>query len=139
MQCESVYNDAGMVYAQESTVKYSCLWIFFGMMDVYASQAYIFLSTSMPPSLIWRYAQCAKKVKGQVCVYGFWAHGKSILDEWCQVSQEYGINVTISPALFKKFSIRKVPAVVVKEGDKSTTYEGPQALQALIALQGNYW
>ncbi len=74
---------------------------------------YIFVSLSMPKSLLKQYEQIAKKIGAKLVLRGF---KNNSFKETIKVTKE--IAMQVDPVAFKKFEITLVPSFVLSNNDK---------------------
>lgn len=115
---------------------------------------YLFISSSMPDSTVRAYlervAVAGKDEQVETVMFGMvggMENGKEAMSEYlarallvnpdCKdsveaICQRYPINLSINPAVFKKFKITKVPCVVYVRGENYWTVDGDSSLEFLL-------
>ncbi len=79
---------------------------------------HIFISFSMPKTLLMQYDAIAKKIGAKLVLRGFKNNSFKETINYIQEISSQGIAIEVNPVLFQKFSINLVPSFVLSDGDK---------------------
>ncbi len=79
---------------------------------------HIFISFSMPKTLLKQYDNIAKKIGAKLVLRGFKNNSFKETIHYIQEISSQGIATEVNPVLFQKFSINLVPSFVLNDGDK---------------------
>ena len=79
---------------------------------------HVFISFSMPKTLLKQYDNIAKKIGARLVLRGFKNNSFKETINYIQEISSQGIAIEVNPVLFQKFSINLVPSFVLSDGDK---------------------
>ncbi len=79
---------------------------------------HIFISFSMPKTLLKQYDDVAKKIGAKLVLRGFKNNSFKETINYIQEISSQGIAIEVNPVLFQKFLINVVPSFVLSDGDK---------------------
>ena len=79
---------------------------------------HIFISFSMPKTLLKQYDDIAKKIGAKLVLRGFKNNSFKETINYIQEISSQGIAIEVNPVLFQKFSVNVVPSFVLSDGEK---------------------